>query len=62
MDWTLSGGEDDPVVGTKMSASVELKEIKPGSNYLGVYLYPDGTIALATAKGIPDDRFPETKR
>ena len=61
-DWILSGGEDDPVTGTKMSALSELKEIKPNSSYLGVYLYPDGTVALDTAKGIPDDRFPEPKR
>ena len=62
VDWILSGGEDDPVTGTKMSASGELKEIKPGSKYLGVYLYPDGTVALDTANGIPDDRLPESKR
>ena len=62
VDWIFSGGEDDPVTGTKMSALSELKEIKPNSSYLGVYLYPDGTVALDTAKGIPDDRFPEPKR
>ena len=62
VDWMLGGGEGDPLTGTTMSALGELKEIKPGADYLGVYLYPDGTVALDTAKGIPDDHFPETKR
>jgi hypothetical protein len=62
VDWMLGGGEGDPLAGKKMSSMTELKEIKPGANYLGVYLYPDGTVALDTAKGIPDDLFPEIKR
>ncbi len=62
VNWMLGGGEGDPLAGKKMSALVDLKEIKPGANYLGVYLYPDGTVALDTAKGLPDDHFPETKR
>ena len=62
VDWVLDGRADDPLTGKKMSALGELKEINPGANYLGVYLYPNGTVALDTAKGIPDDHFPETKR
>jgi hypothetical protein len=62
VDWILSGGEGDPLTGTTMSASAELKEIKPNANYLGVYLYPDGTVALDTAKGIPDDHLPASKK
>ena len=62
VDWVLDGRADDPLTGTKMSASGELKEVKPGATYLGVYLYPDGTVALDTAKGIPDDRLPASKK
>ena len=62
VDWVLDGRADDPLTGKKMSASGELKEIKPGADYLGVYLYPDGTVALDTAKGIPDDRLPASKK
>lgn len=60
--WMLGGGIDDPLAGKVMSASARLKEIKPGARYLGVYLYPDGTVALDTAKGIPDDRLAETRK
>ncbi len=56
--WMLGGGEDDPMTGNMMSAVAELKEIKPNARYLGVYLYPDGTVALDTARGIPDERLP----
>lgn len=57
--WMLGGGIDDPLTGKTMSSSARLIEIKPEAKYLGVYLYPDGTVALDTAKGIPDDRFRE---
>lgn len=62
VDWMLDGRADDPLTGKTMSASTRLTEIKPGARYLGVYLYPDGTVALDTAKGIPDDKFPDDKR
>ena len=59
--WMLDGSPSDPLTGKTMSSSARLEEIKPGARYLGVYLYPDGTVALDTAKGIPDDRFQERK-
>ena len=59
--WMLGGGLGDPLTGTTMSSSARLEKIKPGARYVGVYLYPDGTVALDTAKGIPDDRFAETR-
>lgn len=62
VNWMLDGRPDDPLTGKTMSATVELKEIKPNARYLGVYLYPDGTVALDTAKGIPDDRLPAEKK
>lgn len=62
VDWMLGGGLGDPLTGKTMSVSASLNEIKPGAKYLGVYLYADGTVALDTARGIPDDRLPETKR
>jgi hypothetical protein len=61
IEWMLGGGLGDPLTGKKMSATADLNEIKSGSKYLGVYLYPDGTVALDTAKGIPDDRRPDAK-
>lgn len=60
--WMLGGGEDDPLTGKVMTASAKLEEIKPGARYLGVYLYPDGTVALDTARGIPDNRNPPEVR
>ena len=60
--WMLDGRADDPQTGKAMSAVAELKEIKPGAQYLGVYLYPDGTVALDTAKGIPDDIRPADRK
>lgn len=57
--WMLDGPPGDPLTGKKMSAAAQLDAIKPGARYLGVYLYADGTVALDTAKGIPDDRFQE---
>ena len=51
-------GEGDPLTGKTLSAEARLDSIKPGAQYLGVYLYPNGTVALDTAKGIPDDRLP----
>jgi hypothetical protein len=60
--WMLDGPPDDPLTGKIMSSSARLEAIKPGARYLGVYLYPDGTVALDTAKGIPDDRFQEGKK
>lgn len=60
--WMLDGPPGDPLTGTSMSAAARLGAIKPGARYLGVYLYPDGTVALDTAKGIPDDRFPEGRK
>jgi hypothetical protein len=56
--WMLGGGEDDPMTGKIMQAKTVLKEIKPGARYLGVYLYPDGSVALDTARGIPDNLLP----
>ena len=56
--WMLGGGEADPMTGKIMQAKTVLKEIKPGARYLGVYLYPDGSVALDTARGIPNDRQP----
>ena len=57
VDWMLGGGEGDPLTGTTRSAHAVLESIKPGAQYLGVYLYPNGTVALDTAKGIPDHRL-----
>ena len=56
--WMLDGPSSDPLTGKTMSSSSELVSIKPKADYLGVYLYPDGTVALDTARGIPDDRLP----
>ncbi len=56
--WMLGGGLGDPMTGKVMSATVDLSSIKPQADYLGVYLYPDGNVALDTARGIPDDRLP----
>jgi hypothetical protein len=60
--WMLGGGLGDPLTGKIMSATAELASIKPQADYLGVYLYPDGTVALDTARGIPDDKLPEARR
>ena len=60
--WMLGGGEHDPLTGKIMSATAELKQIKPNADYLGVYLYEDGTVALDTARGIPDNKFPPATR
>ncbi len=60
--WMLGGGLGDPLTGKNMSATAELASIKPKADYLGVYLYPDGTVALDTARGIPDDKLPEARR
>jgi hypothetical protein len=54
--WMLGGGEHDSLTGKVMSAVAELKQIKPNADYLGVYLYEDGTVALDTARGIPDNK------
>jgi hypothetical protein len=54
IDWMLGGGEGDPLTGTTRTATVSLKEIRPGADYLGVYLYADGRVLLDTARGIPD--------
>lgn len=59
--WMLDGPPNDPLTGKTLSSSARLEKINPGARYLGVYLYPDGTVALDTAKGIPDDRFAETR-
>ena len=56
--WMLDGPPADPLTGKIMQAKTVLKEIKPGARYLGVYLYPDGSVALDTARGIPNDRQP----
>ena len=56
--WMLDGPASDPMTGKIMQAKAVLKEVKPGARYLGVYLYPDGSVALDTARGIPDDRLP----
>ena len=56
--WMLDGPASDPMTGKIMQAKTVLKEINPGARYLGVYLYPDGSVALDTARGIPDDRQP----
>jgi hypothetical protein len=61
VDWMLDGRPDDPLTGKTMTASAKLIEIKPGARYFGVYLYPDGTVALDTAKGIPEDQFPRAR-
>jgi hypothetical protein len=61
IDWMLDGRSDDLLTGKTMTASAKLIEIKPGARYLGVYLYPDGTVALDTAKGIPEDQFPRDR-
>jgi hypothetical protein len=54
--WVLGGGEHDPMRGKEMFSDVQLKQIKPNADYLGVYLYEDGTVALDTARGIPDNK------
>lgn len=62
IDWMLGGGLGDPLTGKTLSAVVELSQIKPDATYLGVYLYADGSVALETAKGIPEHRLKEQKR
>jgi hypothetical protein len=54
--WMLDGPPSDPLTGKVMSAVAELKQVKPNADYLGVYLYEDGTVALDTAHGIPDNK------
>jgi hypothetical protein len=58
VEWMLGGGEGDPLTGTTRNATATLKEIRPGADYLGVYLYPEGRVVLDTARGIPDDKLP----
>jgi hypothetical protein len=58
VDWMLGGAEGDPLTGTTRSVTATLKEIRPGADYLGVYLYPEGRVVLDTARGIPDDKLP----
>lgn len=60
--WMLDGPSADPLTGKTMSSSTELVSIKPNADYLGVYLYPDGTVALDTTRGIPDDKLSEARR
>ncbi len=60
--WGFDGPKSDPRAGKSMSAFAELKEIKPNARYLGIYLYPDGTVAFDTARGIPDDRLPPMEK
>lgn len=60
--WMLDGPASDPLTGKVMSAVAELSQIKPNADYLGVYLYGDGTVAVDTARGIPDNKFPLAKR
>jgi hypothetical protein len=57
LKWLLSGAVGDPLVGKELETTVELKEVKNGATFLGVYLYPDGTATLDTAKGFPEDKF-----
>jgi hypothetical protein len=56
LEWILDGPLSDPLTGSKRAAEVELASIGKGHDYLGIYLYPDGTAAVATSRGIPDDR------
>lgn len=58
VEWMLGGPEGDPLTGTMRSATARLEAIHPDAEYLAVYLYPDGTVAFDTAKGIPEDRLP----
>jgi hypothetical protein len=62
IEWMLGGALGDPLTGKTMTALTELSAIEPGARYLGVYLYPDGSAALDTAKGIPDDQFPRARK
>jgi hypothetical protein len=62
IDWMLGGALGDPLTGKTMTASAELSAIKPGARYVGVYLFPDGSVALDTAKGIPDDQLPRARK
>jgi hypothetical protein len=56
LKWVLDGGDNDTNVGKTLSATATLSSIKPDAKYLGVYLYPDGTVELDTAKGVPDGK------
>jgi hypothetical protein len=56
LEWILDGPLSDSLTGSKRDAEVELSNVGTGHDYLGVYLYPDGTAAVTTSRGIPDDR------
>ncbi len=58
--WMLGDPSSDPLTGKTMFVSAELASIEPKADYLGAYLHPDGTVALDTARGIPDNRLPPT--
>jgi hypothetical protein len=63
IDWVLDGWVErgDKDIGKRLSAEVTLKDIKPNADYLGIYIYPDGSVALDTSKGIPDDLYRNDK-
>jgi hypothetical protein len=58
VDWTLDGREGDPLTGTTRSATATLKAVNPRADTLGIFLYPNGHLALETGRGIPNDRLP----
>jgi hypothetical protein len=56
LEWILDGPLSDPFTGSKRAAAVQLQNVAAGHDVLAVYLYPDGTAAVTTSRGIPDDR------
>jgi hypothetical protein len=54
--WRLDGPEGLPRNGDTLvnKNRLELVEVPPGANYLGIHIYPDETVELSTSVGRPE--------
>jgi hypothetical protein len=56
VSWRLDGPEGTPRNGETVvnKNALELTDIVPGAEYLGVHIYPDETVEFSTSVGRPD--------
>jgi hypothetical protein len=58
----LDGGENQPRLFEKITATAVLKDIPSGAKILAIHIYPDETVFVETAEWLPDEKPPGNMR
>jgi hypothetical protein len=62
IEWMLDGGENQPRLFEKITASAMLKDIPSDSKVLAIHIYPDETVFVETARWLPGERLKDVAK